>query len=220
MRAGMVCRLLALLCVTAVAYGQLTRGFISGTVQDSSNALVQGVNIEITNVETGIRHETATNNTGVYRFVAVEPGFYDIEFAKSGFLTTKVERIQVGTTQEVVVNQTLSVSNVTTTVEVLEAPVGVELAKSTAAIDRTLDAHLVEMIPSTAVTRDMTQLALLAPMAVRGTGSTQISVNGQRARNNNFVIDGVDNNDLSVTLPNIRLLPEAVAEFHVQSAPY
>jgi hypothetical protein len=209
-----------LICIAAAAYGQLTRGFISGSVQDASGAVIDGVKITITNTDTGIQRDTVTNADGIYRFVAVEPGYYDIEFVKPGLETRKVPRIQVSTTQEVVVNEALAVSGVATTVEVQEAPPGVDLEKATATIDRKLDSHLVEMIPVNSGTRDITRLALLAPLASRATGQGGISVNGQRPRNTNYVVDGVDNNDVSVTIPNVRMVPEQIAEFHVQSAAY
>jgi hypothetical protein len=114
--------------------------------------------------------------------VAVEPGVYDVEFVKAGFQTTKVTRVEVTTTQEVVVNQTLSVASVATRIEVQEAPLAVELEKATPAVGRTLDSQLVQMLPITGITRDATRLALLAPMAVRATGSSEICLNGQRAR--------------------------------------
>jgi hypothetical protein len=57
---------LLLLCGAIAAYGQLTRGFISGTVQDASSALVEGVKVTITNVDTGINHESMTNSAGCF----------------------------------------------------------------------------------------------------------------------------------------------------------
>src|SRR5712692_6141142 len=187
-------RLVFTICMAGAAYGQLTRGFISGTVQDPSGGLIAGAKITISNVETNLKRDAETNSVGVYRFVAVEPGFYDLEFTKAGFETTKVTRIEVSTTREVVVNETLGVAGVASTIEVRDAPPGVTLEKTTATLDRKLDSHTVEMIPTTSLTRDVTRLALMAPLAVRATGSFQISVNGQRARNNNLVIDGVDDN--------------------------
>jgi len=208
------------LCLAAPVWAQLTRGFISGTVQDASSAVMDGVQVVITNKDTNARRQTVTNNVGVYRFVAVEPGTYTVEFLKQGFETRKVEGIQVGTTQEVVLNQTLPVAASATAVEVQESPPGVELAKATATIDRTLEQVLVARLPTTAVSRDVTRLSLLAPTVSRATGSNEFSANGQRARNNNFTIDGVDNNDASVTLPSTRIIPETVSEFHIQTSPY
>ena len=204
----------------SLAFGQLTRGFISGTVQDATGAVVPEVTIKITNKNTGAEQETKTNGAGLYRFVAVEPGAYSMEFTKQGFETRKVEGISVATTQEVTVNQQLAVAGAATTVEVMEAPPGVELAKTTATIDRTLPSAVISNVPLTGAIRNVNVLALLAPTVSRGPGSTEISANGNRARNNNFMLDGVDNNDLSVTLPASNIPPEALSEFQVQTASY
>ncbi len=215
--------LVAVLILSPAASAQLTRGFISGTVQDATGAVIEGAAVKSTNLATGITSETQTNAVGVYRFVGVEPGVYSVEFSKSGFESRKIGSITVGTTQEVVLNQTLGVAAAATTVEVVEAPPGVELAKSTATIDRKLSQLVVQTLPvfsTSGSDRDVTRLALLAPTVTRAPGSTQMAANGQRARNNNFTIDGVDNNDLSVTLANSRVIPEAVAEFQVQTSAY
>src|SRR5258707_1251951 len=68
--------------------------------------------------------------------------------------------------------------------------------------------------------RDVNNLSLLAPNAFTAPGSTGISVNGQRARNDNFSIDGSDNNDISVTVATVPVVPEAVQEFRLQTNPY
>src|SRR5258708_21104234 len=74
--------------------GKLTRAFISGVVQDSAGAVVEGVKITITNKATGIKSETRSNGVGVYRFVAVEPGKYDVEFIQAGFETKKIANVE------------------------------------------------------------------------------------------------------------------------------
>ncbi len=209
-----------LLLGLVTASAQLTRGFISGTVMDATSAVIEGVSVKATNRATNVTQTTTTNNVGVYRFVAVEPGAYNLEFSKPGFEIRRVENIQVGATQEVVLNQSLAVAGTATTVEVVEAPAGVELAKATATIDRKLDQRLIENMPLTGGTRDVNTLALLAPTVNRAPGSTGFAANGQRARNNNFMIDGVDNNDLSVTVTSNRVIPEAVAEYQVQTSAY
>lgn len=142
---------------------QLTRGYMSGTVTDPSGAVIAGARVTVTNKATNIQQESSTNELGVYRFVAVEPGIYAVAFSSQGFETRKVENIQVGTAQEVVINQALKVGAEATIVEVMETPPGVELAKTTATIDRKLDGRLVVDIPTTGGTRDITRLVLLAP---------------------------------------------------------
>jgi hypothetical protein len=68
--------------------------------------------------------------------------------------------------------------------------------------------------------RDITRLALLAPGVTRAPSFTEFAANGQRSRNNNFMLDGVDNNDLTVTLNSLRIIPEAVDEVQVQTTSY
>src|SRR6266550_4294790 len=101
---------IALLVSCSVSNAQLTRGFISGTVQDSVGGAIEGVKIAITNLDTGIGRSTVTNGSGVYRFVAVEPGAYRAEFSKIGFESRQISQLQVGTTQELVLNGTLAIS--------------------------------------------------------------------------------------------------------------
>jgi len=212
--------LLAFAAALAVGWSQLTRGFISGTVQDPTGAVVEGVTVRITNTATNISTETKTNAVGFFRFAAVEPGTYRVEFNKQGFEALKIEQVVVGTTQEVVLNQTLTVGSTSTTVEIQATAASIELAKSSATLDRKLSQTMLENLPLAGGTRDVNVLALLAPTATRAPGSTGIAANGQRARNNNFMIDGVDNNDLSVTLANARTIAEGLSEFQVQTNPY
>ena len=198
---------------------QLTRGFISGTVTDTTGAIMAGLQVRITNKATNISRQTVTNDVGFYRFVAIEPGAYAVEFRLAGFSTRTVDNITVNAAQEVVINQTMMVGGVTTEVTVIDTP-GTEIAKTDATISRTIPERVIQEVPLTAGTRDVTRLALLAPTVSRAPGSNEFSANGQRARNNNFMLDGTDNNDLSVTLTNARIIPEAVAEFQIQTSAY
>src|SRR5258708_1327808 len=80
-------------CMTQSAEAQLIRGFISGTITDSSNAVIPGVHVAISNTGTNISRETTTNALGFYRFVAVEPGNYSVEFSAAGFENRKVSSV-------------------------------------------------------------------------------------------------------------------------------
>jgi outer membrane receptor protein involved in Fe transport len=206
--------------IASCAMAQLTRGYISGTLSDASGAVIAGATVKIVNTGTNIERSMPTNEVGVYRFPAVEPGNYTVEFSKTGFETKKLGPLTVGSAQEVVVNEALAVGATATTVEVVATSAGVELSRATASVDRKLDMKVIENMPLTSGTRDVNNMALLAPTAARGPGSTGISANGQRARNNNFMIDGVDNNDPSVTIANARVIPESIQEFQVQTSAY
>src|SRR5213593_30650 len=219
---GMVCLALTALALAGnptPAPAQLTRGFVSGTMSDTSGARVPGVQITITNKATGIARTALSNDVGFYRFVAVEPGLYELQFELSGFSTRRVDDISVGGAQEVVVNQTMAVSGTSSEVSVIEVP-GTGVAKADATISRTITERVIQDVPLTAKDRDVTRLALFAPTVTRAPGSNEFTANGQRARNNNFMIDGTDNNDLSISETNARIIPEAVAEVQIQTTPY
>src|SRR5260370_22445725 len=126
-------------CLVLPLSAQLTRGFISGVVQESAGAVIGDVKITITNQATGIKNQTRTNAVGVYRFVAVEPGKYDVEFSQAGFETKKIANVEVTATQEVTLNESLGLAATTTTVEVSDTPPGVDLNKSSATIALKLD---------------------------------------------------------------------------------
>ncbi|MBI4873596.1 MAG: carboxypeptidase regulatory-like domain-containing protein, partial [Acidobacteria bacterium] len=184
------------------AHAQLTRGFVSGIVRDAGGAAVEGAAVEIANLATGLVRRTHTNAAGVYRLAGVEPGAYSAEYARPGFQSRRISHLTVATAREVVLNQVLRIASATSATEDAEAPPGAELAKSAATLDRTLGRLAVRTLPvfsAGGTDRDVTRLALLAPAVTRAPGSAQMAANGQRARNNNFTIDGVDNNDLSVT---------------------
>jgi hypothetical protein len=215
----LVCLLFALIFNALVAKAQLTRGFVSGTVTDGSGPVLAGVEVTITNTATNISRTTTTNDLGFFRFAAVEPGEYSAKFNLTGFDTFRIDQITVNTAQEVTVNQTLTLSRVSSEISVTEVP-GIDLAKTSATIERTFPGRLVEDFPLTTDKRDVTRLSLLAPNVSRAPASNQFSANGQRARNNNFMLDGIDNNDFTVTLDSARTLPEAVAEVQVQTLAY
>src|SRR5579871_2412575 len=95
------------------AFSQLVRGAISGVVSDPSGAVLPGVQVIITNKETNISRDTTTNERGFYRFAALEPADYTVQFQLSGFEARKVDTVSITTAQEATINQTLMVGGVT-----------------------------------------------------------------------------------------------------------
>ncbi|MDQ6677011.1 MAG: carboxypeptidase-like regulatory domain-containing protein, partial [Acidobacteriota bacterium] len=209
-----------LLLVVLPLPAQLTRGAILGAVQDPSGAVISNATVTIVSATTNQERSTVTNSEGFYRLAGVDPGTYTVRFSAPGFAEARVNRLEVTTSQEVTLNQRLSLGTTASVVDIQDNPPGVELSKSTATVERTFQKTFIDNVATTSQTRDVNQLALLAPTAVVGPGSTGISINGQRARNNNFLLDGVDNNDASVTISNNRVTPESTGEFQVQSQAY
>lgn len=81
------CCLAVSVTVAALAYAQSSRGTVSGTVLDSSGAVINGANLVLTSRQTGIRLTTGSNEAGVYRFDAVDLGVYDLQVTHPGFQT-------------------------------------------------------------------------------------------------------------------------------------
>lgn len=199
---------------------QLTRGTISGTVRDASGGVVPGAEVKITNLETNFLRNSVTNEVGFYRVTALEPGTYSVLISKTGFSAIENRSIVVRQTQEVTFDVDLKVAAAGgVVVDVSAESEGVSLNKSNPTIGLTSSGRQAVELPLSAG-RNINNLALLAPNTFTAPGSTGISSNGQRARNNNFTIDGSDNNDISVTLSTTPVVPEAVGEFQIQSNPY
>src|SRR5205814_3121651 len=107
--AGLAFLILALISNVFTVNAQLTRGLISGTATDASGSVLSGVDITIINEATGFSRATSTNDLGFFRFAAIEPGDYQISFKFAGFDMYRIDRITVGTAQEVTVNAILTV---------------------------------------------------------------------------------------------------------------
>src|ERR1051326_7491788 len=99
---------LTLTCHPFTADAQLTRGFVSGTVTDPTGSVLAGVEVTVTNTATNISRTITTNSLGFFRFAAVDPGQYSVNFQLTGFDALRIDQIKVNTAQEVTINQTLT----------------------------------------------------------------------------------------------------------------
>jgi len=198
---------------------QLTRGSISGTVSDATGAAIAGANVKITNADTNQIRTATTDERGFYRVTALEPGPYSIRVEKSGFGGVQAGGIVVRSAQEVTYNSEMKVSAISDVVDVSAQAEAITLNKTNPTIGLTATARQAVDLPLPGG-RNINNLALLSPNVFTAPGSTGMSANGQRARNNNFTIDGSDNNDISVTIATTPIIPEAVAEFQVQTNAY
>jgi Carboxypeptidase regulatory-like domain len=205
--------LLALL--TGVGFGQAISGDLVGTVLDSSGAAVANVDIQIVNVGTGVTSATKTNGTGEYHFGNLEAGNYKLTVKASGFRTV-VEQADVQLNKTGTVNFTLAPGSAGETVEVSGAPPIIDT--TTAQIETNYTEQQLQDLPSASVGLGVLNLSLLQA-GVGSTGGlgagTGPSVGGQRPRDNNFTIDGVDNNDKTVTGPLVYVPNDAVANFSI-----
>jgi hypothetical protein len=197
-------------------FAQAISGNVVGTVVDSSGAAVTNADVTATNVATGLAITSKTNSTGQYRFDNLPIGDYRFTVKASGFRTT-TEVAEVVLNRTGTVNVSLSPGAATETVEVSgEAPT---IDTTTAQLESSFDSRLSQDLGITSaggVGAGVLNLSLLSPgvtnASALGLGMGP-SVGGQRPRDNNFTVEGVDNNNKSVTGALITVPNDAVENF-------
>jgi len=195
----LLCVLLFTLSFVVSANSQTFRGAINGTVTDASGGAVAGATVKATEKGTGIVHSTVTTGDGQYSFQDIPLGAYSVNVASTGFTTVTVDNVQVSAGQVYTLPISLKIGQSATTVEVSAAAVVLDTTTSTQSM--TISSDVVQDVPLNG--RDFTQLIAVAPgyggYSVGGFGS----INGARANQNNWQIDGVDNNDFWHNIPAI-----------------
>jgi len=191
-------------------------GNVVGTVFDSSGAAVPNADVEAKNVSTNLATTAKSSATGAYRFDNLMPGSYQITAKASGFKTIS-QKVDVQVSRTGTLNITLEPGSTSETVEVSGAPP--LLDTSTPEIATTYEGETLKSIP-TAGAGDLGVINLsLLQTGVGSTGGlgagTGPSVSGQRPRNNNFTIEGIDENDKGVTGPDMYVPNDAVSNFTI-----
>src|SRR6266536_1577125 len=207
---------------------QVDTGSITGVIADASGAVVSGAKVTLTNEGTGASLTTTTGADGIYKFSPVRVGSYKLDVTSQGFQTTKQSGVQVNIGTNVSLNFNLKPGSQTETVEVTGAiPV---LQTQDASVGQVVDQRSVNDLPLNG--RNFTFLAQLvqgvnSPQAdTRGNaGSGAFSANGFRPAQNNYMLDGVDNNSDTVDFlngTNYVVLPpvDAIQEFKVQTTDF
>ena len=215
------------LAVAGGALAQTTSGLITGTVTDSSGAVIPDAQVELTNQATGVQRQAITDSSGHYSVPELQPGVYDVSVSKQGFATEKMANVHLEVNQSEALNFKMSVSASTQTISVNADVTQINTTSATQA----------EVVGHTAIVelplngRQFNQLTLLTPGAVPliqggqqgaftvklGAGSVSPSVDGQRPQQNNYTMDGVLNNALFTNTFAISPPPDAIQEFNVQS---
>jgi hypothetical protein len=193
-------------------FGQAADGNVVGTVVDATGAAVPNADVELANVATGVKSTTKSDAAGEYRFGNVLIGTYNITVTAKGFTTSSLHDVAIELNKTTTANVALVVGAVATQVDVVEAPA--LLDTTTAQITSTYETRMLTELPLG--TNGILNLSLTAAGVGSGGGvgvGTGPSVGGQRPRNNNFTIDGVDNNRKDVTGPTVSLPNDSVSEF-------
>jgi hypothetical protein len=208
--------LLSLLGLSAVmAFGQAIDGNVVGTIVDSSGAAVAGAEVTATNIGTNVTLTSKTSDSGEYRFDHLPAGTYRITAKMTGFKTLS-QQVDVQLNMTATRNLTLTPGAASETIEVSGVPPVIDT--TTAQLQTNYDARTVSDSPMAAVGSGVINLALL-DAGVASSGGVGLgagpSVSGQRPRNNNFTVEGVDNNSKSVTGPLLQLPNDSVEQFTV-----
>lgn len=213
--------LMALTLLALPVLGQVTSGNVTGSVYDPTGATVPNATIVARNEATDLENNTHSTSAGDYRFENLPAGKYTLTVTAPGFAKAEVKDLEVELNQTVTHNVNLTIGQATTSVQVSEAAVAVDT--TTAQIQTTYEAKQIMDLPNTATGSGVLNLSLLqAGVATSGSvgAGSGPSVGGQRPRNNNFTIEGIDNNSGSVTGPLVSIPNDAVAEFTVLTNQY
>ena len=229
---GAVGALLLLVLVAGLglpASAQTTsRGTITGTITDPTGAVVPNASVTITSIGTGVSRTSTSNSAGIYRFEAVDLGNHTVAAQAPGFATMRKSGIAVHAARVLEVDFTLQVGQVNDTVVVEASAAEIGLQTSEQVRGAHIAVHAISSLPVAGL--DTLTLAQTVPgvlISGQGTAARNINqngtfvftANGQRPRGNNFLIDGVENNDISVTGPAYTITnPDAVEEVHIQTS--
>jgi hypothetical protein len=206
------------------AMAQTTTGSIVGTVTDRTGAVVPGAALTVTNIDTGSSNKTITDSSGNYAVTPLPVGHYSVTVEAKGFKKSVSGGITLNLQDRIGVNVVLELGQITETVEVVAAAPA--LQTDTSYLGQVMDSQKIVDLPLNG--RFFTRLAVLtagtlptAPGA-RDERTGGFSANGVRPYQNNYLLDGIDNNSLSQDLTNESSFvygpsPDAIQEFKVQT---
>ncbi len=214
--------LVTLLCSANPAWGQDVTAAITGTVSDPSGAPIVGATVTAKETDRGTVWTGQSNEAGIYSLLRIPIGKYELKAEMKGFKTAVVPPFTLDLNQTARIDFKMAVGQVTETIEVTSAaPL---LQADSAAVSTIIDAATNEALPL--ATRNYVQLTLLSPGAVTpnpqsfntgdnvGSGGRPF-INGNREQSNNFILDGMDNNQVSDNLLGYTPAPDAIQEFNL-----
>ena len=215
------------ICISPSATAQISTATVNGTVRDATGAVVPGAEVSISNVETGVEQQAASNSAGVYRFSNLQPGLYTMSCASSGFQTSVVNPFTLVVNQTATFDFALEVGAVTETVTVQAA--GAQLQASSAELGSAVTEKEVVDLPLNG--RNFTKLLELTPgvapvsvsqnrggFTARPIGEFQFpAVNGQTNRSNLFMLDGVFNQGAFVSTYAVPPIIDTIQEFKINA---
>lgn len=213
-----VVSILFVLVISMITFAQTSRGIVSGVIKDPNGAVVPGAEVTLTNTDTTVARSTVTNGEGFYRFDAVDLGNYSVRIVATSFGTIVKNGIIVNANQTSAVDAELVIGSQQVVVEVT-ADAGADLQTEAPVRGGNISPKQITQLP---VAGNPVALALTLPGVSSNRGAFGVgtfSVNGARGRSNNFLIDGTENNDISVAGQGFQITNrDAVQEVSVQTS--
>ena len=216
-----------LLCSSAAPLrAQGTSATINGRISDPQGNIVPGVDVRAVNIGTNVEYRSKTNEAGIYVIPELPPGHYRLAVRKEGFKEINKMDLILHVQDTIEQNFALEIGSVSQSVTVT-APTPT-LNTQTSDVGQVVPTTSIDATPLNG--RNWVYIAQLTagvdPVeGTRGNGKGDFNANGQRAEQNNFILDGVDNNTNVVDFLNgasyvVRPPPDALAEFKIQTSDY
>ena len=215
---------IALALAPATVSAQVTSGTLVGSVTDASGQPIADAEVRVDNAPHGVVRTAATDASGFYRFVDLPPASYTVSVSRSGFRPAARADVAIAVASGVRIDFKLPLTAAALSVEVVGVVQHVQTTSGDLGL--VLDRDQIDRLPLN--TRDFLQLALLTP-GVQGPvdgselstrGAVSMHVNGAREEFNNFLLDGVDNNDPYVNRYVVQPSVDSVQEFKVETNSY
>src|SRR3954454_11904106 len=214
--------LTAILTLAVAAHAQTSRGTVSGTVTDPSGAVVTRARVALTHTQKGVRLTATTNEAGIYRFDALDLGSYELKVTHPGFNAFLATELGVEANRTTVLDVRLEVGSEATTIRVSAEAEELTVRDGPLRGGNFLPSQ-VRQLPLIGLSP--LSLARTLPGVVEPSGSVvwnqagpEYSVNGQRTRGNNYLLDGAENNDIAMAgVAQPFNIADAVEEVSVQT---
>jgi hypothetical protein len=197
------------------AWSQATSGDIVGTVLDRSGAAIPGASVTATNVATGVASTVQASKVGDFHIPNLLGGNYNVSASAAGFATFTLKNFTVVLNSTATARLVLPVATTSTVVEV-SAEAGVTIDTTTTQLQTSFESEELKNLPTSSSANGVLNLALLVPGVASGGGmgvGTGPSVGGLRPEDNNYTIEGIDNNNKGVTGPLVYVPNDATGEF-------